>query len=133
MSEGTHACDSHAYDGEEFMTIPRNEFAELVERVERLEEWKERIESGDEPVPDETDDGLDQFDRFDRPVVRAIHDSGQKQVSLKDLKQLYRTHTQVRNGKTLRNRIEGLTQYGPFEHVAPQVWEFTGVEGDADE
>ncbi|ELY86451.1 hypothetical protein [Natrialba taiwanensis] len=71
------------------------------------------------------------LDHRDEKVVKAIVADELETVTLADLQELYRNHTDIRDRETLRSRIKDLTRRGPFEHerlgMQTSVWRFTGL------
>lgn len=98
-------------------TIASNQ-REINERVERLELLATSFGTIDEI------EGVE--DQRDKAVLKAIQARDQEEFSLRDFRQLYKAHTDVRKDETLRDRIRNLTQNGPFETCGRQKWLYVG-------
>ncbi|APX98736.1 hypothetical protein [Natronorubrum daqingense] len=60
----------------------------------------------------------------DQAVLDALEDRGRCKIQVPELKQLYRRHTDIKNKRTLDDRVRHLTVDGPFEFVSPGLWEY---------
>lgn len=90
-------------------------------RIDHLEEELEDARSG---AQSDQFAGSSGFDGRDQAVLEQLQ-PGQR-VSASELKQLYRSHTDVRSNQTLKNRIKTLTSAGAFESTGPGAWKFVG-------
>ncbi|WP_226043319.1 hypothetical protein [Natrinema sp. DC36] len=72
------------------------------------------------------------LDHRDEKVVKAIVADGVNVVSLDDLRELYRGHTDVRDPETLKDRIKTLTATDLFKlkthGLHSNTWRFVGLE-----
>ncbi|APX98587.1 hypothetical protein [Natronorubrum daqingense] len=80
---------------------------------------------------DEIDLGdVSALDHRDQKVVKAIVADGRELLSLGDLRELYRNHTDVRSSETLKGRTKALTSSNLFERERSgphtSAWRFTG-------
>jgi len=66
------------------------------------------------------------WDHRDQAVLDALDEAELDRVTLSDLRHAYRSQTDVRTNRKLKERIRHLTTEGPFERVKFQVWRYTG-------
>ena len=90
---------------------------QLEHRVNRLEARFPQSTKGPET-------NADVFDARDRRVVEIIDANDKETVTLGELQDLYRRHTDVRNPRTLKQRVKALTTAGPFEPEQNNVWRY---------
>jgi hypothetical protein len=111
----------------------RKQVADLRERVdeqdERIANLEAQIErggssSGSRSRFESGSDGRDQavIDQLDAGEV----------VTVSRLKDLYRTHTDIRTDRTLKNRVPSLLKRPDFEEVAFKKWQYLGSAGGED-
>jgi hypothetical protein len=94
----------------------------LEARIDELEAQSDGTENGEGSEPRRTGrDGRDQ-------AVLDELDAGEV-VSLRRLQGLYRTHTDIRSERTLKNRVRSLTKRSEFEQAAHAKWRYIGGEG----
>ncbi|NUC74969.1 hypothetical protein HTZ84_22145 [Haloterrigena sp. SYSU A558-1] len=71
-------------------------------------------------------------DHRDKKVMKALVADGRERVTIDDLRELYRGHTDIRSAETLKDRIKTLTATDHFELVnrglRTTTWRFTGLE-----
>jgi hypothetical protein len=103
------------------MQDPQLELAELRKRVTELEERIEQLEDGSTP-------SAPGVDPRDAAVIRDLEPGDT--IGLSQLRQRYRTRTDVRSSNTLTERIRTLVTDGPFESAGLQVWRYTGGADD---
>ncbi|WP_455448134.1 hypothetical protein [Natrinema thermotolerans] len=60
----------------------------------------------------------------DQAVLDVLAERGRCKIEVSELKQLYRRHTDIKNARTLDDRVRHLTEDGPFEFVSPALWEY---------
>ncbi|PCR88670.1 hypothetical protein CP557_21820 [Natrinema ejinorense] len=60
----------------------------------------------------------------DQAVLDVLAERGPCKIEVSELKQLYRRHTDIKNSRTLDDRVKHLTRDGPFEFVSPALWEY---------
>lgn len=111
---------------------------ELLAVVRELHEQREALEATVEDQQDRIDrlellatsigdidiDGVE--DKRDKAVVNAIRANDSDEVSLRQLQDLYKKHTDIRKQSTLRERIKNLMENGPFEPAGRQRWMYVG-------
>lgn len=71
------------------------------------------------------------FDSRDQAVMEAIAENQPDTVSVQQFHELYKTHTDARNGSTISERVKTLTEKGPFEEAGSQEWRYepTATQG----
>lgn len=116
----------------DLLSTMHSELCRLEAKNRQLETRLEKLETvngldGEESTLSE----VSRLDHRDEKVVKAIVADGRERVSLKELRELYRNHTDIRAEETLRERTRDLTKRGPFEHeqrgLNSSVWRFTGL------
>lgn len=100
----------------------------LAKRCERLEDRLTQVERHVGVVDeDEISATSPRFDKRDRRVLSALAERNPDEVSLKDLQRFYRRTTDIRNSKTLSDRIRVLVEDGPFEETDQmREWRYVG-------
>jgi hypothetical protein len=94
----------------------RRELAELRKRVSELES---RLAHSSSTLPPAASD-------YGDARVLDVLESGQT-VHLRDLRRLYFEHTDIRDGDTVRDRIQDLVESSAFEPAAKhQRWTYLG-------
>lgn len=105
--------------------ISPEEVAALRRRIEDIEDRVEELESGSSSsVGSSGGPG-----HRDQAVIDQL-ESGDI-VTVSGLKKLYRTNTDIRSERTLKNRVKSLTNRPEFDWTAPGKWRYN--EGDSDE
>ena len=113
-------------EGEEQHYATKRDIAELRKRISELEDALEEATSGATGGTAGQTGGYG--DSRDSAVVEHL-EPGQT-VGIGQLKQLYRTHTDIRSDRTLKNRVKSLTKSPLFDHRNRGAWVYTGGGGD---
>lgn len=93
----------------------------------RVDDLESQLEEG-ESSTSSTSSGVE---HRDQAVLDQI-DAGDH-VSVSYLKQLYRINTDIRSDRTLKNRVQSLTNRPEFTWTAPGNWVYQGQGGESDE
>lgn len=102
----------------------------LHKKITALEERVDELESQlDESQSPTTSDSVGVVDSRDQAVLDHLGEGDV--VGVSGLQKVYRAHTDIRNKRTLKNRVQTLTNRPEFEWLAPGKWRYTG--GDDDE
>lgn len=119
----------HGHDHERERVDPalvdalRKQVTDLRERVdeqdERIADLEAQIERDSSGSPSSS-----RSSGRDQAVIDQL-DAGEV-VTVSRLKDLYRTHTDIRTDRTLKNRVPSLLKRPDFEEVAFKKWRYTG-------
>jgi len=96
----------------------------IIEQLQDQRRRVERIEKLATTVGEINIDGID--NPRDEAVLAAIRAGNTREFSLRNLRRLYKEHTDVCRDKTLRRRIKHLTEHGPFEKADNREWLYVG-------
>lgn len=99
----------------------RDEYEELYDRVGELEAVA---------AATEVDVGGPYFDRRDRDVLGVLLQQRPERVTSKDLQNLYKKHTDIRQKETLKERVKNLVKRGPFDKIDHAEWRYRGGSAD---
>ena len=113
-------------EGEEQHYATKQDVVELRKRISELEDALEEATSG------ATGGTVGQTGGYGDSRDSAVIDQltpGQT-VGIGQLKQLYRTHTDIRSDRTLKNRVKTLTKSPLFDHRDRGAWVYIGRDGD---
>lgn len=117
----------------DLLRLMDTELKRLEARNRLLTNRLQRVEAVNGLSGDEIDlSDASTLDHRDEKVVKAIVAGGRELLSLEDLRELYRSHTDVRSTETLKSRTKALTATDLFDHkrrgMRTAVWRFTGLD-----
>lgn len=96
----------------------------LVETIDQQQQRIERLETLATTFGEIEVTGVDS--PHDRAVIDAIRTGDEREYTLKEFRELYKRHTNIRRSETLKKRIKDLTAHGPFEKIDSQRWLYVG-------
>lgn len=108
------------------------ELCRLEARNRQLHSRLQKLEAVNGLSGDEVDlSDASVTDHRDKKVMKALVADDRELVTIDDLRELYRGHTDVRSDETLKDRIKTLTATEHFElenrGLRSTTWRFTGV------
>lgn len=101
-----------------------SEFKRLDAQRRQLDHRVDRLETAFPQHTKGAQSNANGWDPRDDRVIRIIDSSDSDLITLDQLKDLYRRHTDVRNPRTLKDRIKLLTSDPQFEQQSPGVWRY---------
>jgi uncharacterized protein Yka (UPF0111/DUF47 family) len=96
----------------------------LLKRVNELEERVDDLEQTVSKPKNQSTGSRSGTDGRDQAVLDQLEDGDV--VNVRKLKQLYRTNTDIRAKRTLKNRVKSVTNRPEFEYLAPGKWQYVG-------
>lgn len=100
------------------------EFKRLEAQKRKLENRVDDLESRMPAGGIKADSSAGGTSPRDQAVLDVLAERGPCKVEVSELKALYRRHTDIKNKRTLQDRVKHLTRDGPFEFVSPALWEY---------